>query len=400
MSPQATARTGRVPGMNRPMPRPTDRSTATRAVIQAGLALGFGLVGVSRAKPSRYADHIRHWLASGQHGEMGYLQKLAPLRLDPATFVPGAVSIISVAHAYPPNAPTPPPTSDPSPTAVPPRGQIARYARGDDYHKVLKKKLQALTEQLRSHWPAEVFRCTTDTAPILEREHAAAAGLGFTGKNTMLIHPRHGSYTLLGCIVTSVDLADAAQLHYPDALVEPRDRCGGCTRCIDACPTQAIAPQGYTLDARRCVSYLTLEHRSTIDPALHAGIGDWIAGCDICQEVCPFNEAAKRRPLPIALRYRPRLHTLDLHDVLEWSADDRAKTFQGSALKRMTLDMVRRNALIALSNVKDQAQQFGVRRRVQHLAQHDPSDLVRETAGQILTRWASLDGDISQDHTA
>ena len=333
---------------------------------------GFALAGIAPAEPSSYIDAVRDWVDEGKHGTMGYLAEHLNVRLDPGRLLEGAKSVICVADIY-----VGPTISDESQTLDPrpqTRGKIARYARGDDYHKVIKKRLHALADTLAERFPGESFRTTVDTAPALEREHAARAGLGWQARNTMMIHPRHGSYTLLGLIVTTLYVegprdqgprgrdekqSSSTSSHLaprplgPSAPAPPTDHCGHCTRCIDACPTDAIAAEGYSIDASRCVSYLTIEHRGVIDAEFHVGMGDWIAGCDICQEVCPYNAIAARHPLPVLDRYTPRpalAGGLDLIDVLHWTAEDRAAAVQGSALKRIKLNMFRRNALIAAGN--------------------------------------------------
>ncbi|MFA9477402.1 tRNA epoxyqueuosine(34) reductase QueG [Phycisphaerales bacterium AB-hyl4] len=382
------------------------RNEAARRVRELADELGFALCGIAPAAASDHADFVRQWLADDKHGEMHYLATNLDLRLDPRELLTGARSVIVVADVYPPGVyDSPTDTQQPQP----PVGRVARYAWGDDYHKTIKQRLHRLADALRERHPAAVFRATVDTAPLLEREHAARAGLGWIGKHTLTLHPRLGSYLLLGAIVTTLDLADAAEEDYPGHTLPPTDHCGTCTRCIDACPTQCIADpahhQGHrTLDATRCISYLTLEHRSLIDTSLHASMNDWLAGCDVCQQVCPYNQPIETRPppapeirnvksdiaLPIHPRYTPRAELtlgLNLLDVLNWTADDRQRVFQGSALKRMKLEMVKRNALIAAGNALMQNDDPPLRQRIHELA-HDADEhtLVRDTARQIVAR--------------
>ncbi|MEX0887598.1 MAG: QueG-associated DUF1730 domain-containing protein, partial [Phycisphaeraceae bacterium] len=324
------------------------------------------------------------------------------------------------------------------------RGRFARYGWGDDYHKVMKKRLHALADALRQRWPEAVCKCTVDTAPILEREHAARAGLGWVGKHTLLIHPRLGSYMLLGAIVTTLEIEPTRRVRCADLpesdtaaytaspgadgagagaeasrsaqrtlrTLPPlpgADHCGTCTRCIDACPTQCIENPAETgrrsVDATRCISYLTLEHRGPIEASLHEAMGDWVAGCDVCQEVCPFNVRhegtegkVERRNVPDVMhpRYAPRpalVAGVPLIEMLGWTEEDRRAAFQSSAFKRIKLDMLKRNALIAAGNAlrerEDAAlrerEDAALRERVAALAADEgEAELVRETARQVL----------------
>ncbi len=323
-------------------PENQPRELAHRAV---GLCLdeGFALAGVCDASPSARGDALRAWLAAGMHGSMAWLAKHTDLRTDPARLLDGARSIVMVADLYASRADTGGGPSEPG--GGPGRGRVARYARGDDYHKTMKKRLHRVCDALRAEHPGAGFRAFVDTAPVPERELAARAGLGWIGKHTLLIHPRLGSWLLLGGFLTTLELEPAAR-------AEP-DHCGSCTRCIDACPTGAITP--YRVDARRCVSYLTIERREPIDPALHKGIGDWIFGCDICQEVCPHNtpRPGEDRFPPVGAHHNNRPGSFDLLDVLGWDADARATALRGTAMKRATLAMWKRNASIVMKNHPD-----------------------------------------------
>lgn len=239
-------------------------------------------------------------------------------------------------------------------------GRIARYAQGKNYHDVMKRRLHRLADQLRIDYPGSEFRTCVDTAPVNERELASLAGLGWQAKNTLILNPKLGSYMLLGVVATTLDLAATASsrdqsLSHRPAFAVP-DSCGTCTRCIDACPTRAITP--YSVDARRCVSYLTIEHRGVIDPQFHAGMGRWLFGCDVCQEVCPHNSprsssagAAMGIEAPIHVAYAARHTSFDLLEVLNWTEQQRRGAFTNSPMKRATLAMMKRNALIALGNV-------------------------------------------------
>ena len=312
--------------------------------------LGFALCGITEARPSDHTEHVRQWLAAGKHGEMAYLANRLDVRLDPSKLLGGARSVICVADRLPDPSPQ---TDDDSR-----QGRIARYAQVTDYHKVLRKRLHHLTDTLRDRWPNEQYRVCVDTAPILEREHTARAGLGWMGKHTLVISRRLGSHLLLGEIVTTLPLA-------PDA--SETDHCGTCTRCIDACPTDCITP--YSVDAARCISYLTIEHRSPIDPRFFEPIGDWLFGCDICQEVCPFNRPSTPAEAPEGYALRPA--SLDVLDVLNWTDADRQAAFVKSAMKRAKLDMMKRNALIVAGNRLRQADDAELRRRIEQQKRED-----------------------------
>jgi epoxyqueuosine reductase len=344
---------------------------AAQPILQRARELGFALAGVTPASPTDHDDALQDWLREGKHGEMTWLAEHTDVRTDPRRLVQqeGEVrSLILVADQYASR-------NDPPESASSGAGRIARYARGDDYHRVMKKRLQMLADALRADHPGHIFRCFVDTAPVLEREHAARAGLGWVGKHTLLIHPRLGSYLFLGGIATSLELTPPPQ----QSTIE--DHCGMCTRCIDACPTDAITP--YAVDATRCISYLTIEHRSPIDAQFHAAMGDWVYGCDICQEVCPHNSA---RPDGIDTgrayeAYQPRQASFDLLEVLGWTEEDRREAFRRSAMKRAKLDMMRRNAVVAAGN--DGGKQLFS--SIEEIASDDAEpELVRRTAQDVL----------------
>jgi epoxyqueuosine reductase len=254
---------------------------------------GFLDVGIADARPDvRAAATYSDWIAAGNHGEMTYLERLIPERTTGLDHVlPGAQSIIMFAASY---------YHPDAPITIGPQAQrddagnggetvrVARYALGVDYHYVLKDRLAPLITWLDAARPGHQWRAATDSAPIMERTYAAAAGLGFIGKNGMLITWMQGSFTLLASIVTTAPLE-------PDS---PREgTCGQCTRCLDACPTQAFIRPGL-LDARRCISYLTIEKKTPLLPEEQAATGPWAFGCDICQEVCPYNKAPEPAAMP------------------------------------------------------------------------------------------------------
>jgi epoxyqueuosine reductase len=304
----------------------TGRHASARIKAHAA-SLGFDLVGIAPAEPSHHREYLRQWLDDGKAGTMQWLARRFEQRADPAEYCNGVRSAVCVAMNY--HAPLEP---------VPPdqavhHGRVARYALGDDYHELIKPRLHALADWIRETFPGATTRCSVDTAPVLERELAARAGIGWVGKNTCVVHPKIGSWLLLGEVFTTLDLP-------PDDPII--DRCGSCRRCIDACPTAAITAP-YQLDARRCISYLNIEHQGPIDPALSEKMGDWLVGCDICQEVCPFNRDAPDTTEP-SLHPRLPTGTLDLREVLTWQPNHPNPTLSGTAIKRIKLPVLQRNA--------------------------------------------------------
>ena len=320
-------------------------------IKQRARGLGFDLCGIAPADARVRGAYLREWLAAGRHGEMEYLAERVDERADLERYFPGVRSVICVAINYktpdPPSAPPDAPDdarNDASDHAPPgphrAHGKIARYALGEDYHLHLKQRLYALADWLREAWPGTRTRCGTDSVPVMEKDLAARAGVGWMGKNTCIIHPQIGSWLLLGEVLTTLDLP-------PD---EPmKDRCGTCTRCIDACPTAAITGP-YQLDARRCISYLTIERRSDLPDDLKAAVGDWAFGCDICQEVCPWNGDAPWQTDP-AFTSRFAHNGLDVAEVLAADDDALRGLVRRTALKRIKLPQLRRNAAIVQENL-------------------------------------------------
>jgi epoxyqueuosine reductase len=349
------------------------------SIVRLCLEAGFARAGVCEAAPSEHEQAIRQWIGGGRHGEMAWLADRLEERLDPERVVPGVRSIILVADQYASREDEA--SSAPVEQVVGEReGGVARYARGRDYHKVIKKRLHSLADALRAAHPEHAFRAFTDTAPVLEREHAVRAGMGWIGKHTLLIDPDLGSYLLLGGILTTLPISPPATQR------TVADHCGTCTRCLDACPTDAITP--YSVDATRCISYLTIEHRSPIEPSLHEPMGKWLFGCDICQEVCPHN--APRRgdasragaPNPAYEATRP---AFDVLETLRWTEEDRREAFTGSAMKRARLDMMKRNALIVAGNILREREDHDLRARIRSIAEDlSEPDLVRTTAADVL----------------
>jgi len=306
----------------------------TNDLKQRALDDGFDLVGVAATGRAHSATSLDRWLDAGMNGEMAYMADTRNLRSDPGALLPGCRSVVAVAMSYH--------------TDLPPSGSfsvgdgrvwVSRYAWGRDYHRILKKRLVRLGHWLAETQPGAAWRACVDTAPILEREWAARAGLGWIGKNTMLLNRHLGSELFLGILLTDVELA----------VDRPRpEHCGKCTACLDACPTQAF-PESRVLDARRCVGYLTVEHRSDIPDDLQPGMGSMVVGCDICQEVCPWTVRAPAdlHPefAPAPQRYRPcltDLESLDENGYHEWR--------RGSALNRISFEQFRRNLAAAQGN--------------------------------------------------
>jgi len=337
----------------------TDREWIEQQVRRAG----FDLAGIARVPPRGTAanvessDRFAAWIASGRSGEMEWLKRLDSagelVRGDLQRSMPWARSVVVSAINYNPAAPR---SIDP---AAPGDGWIARYAwsgstaglssdspgdagRGSDYHDVLLAKLRKIEQDLHEHFGPDLqTRCYVDTGPIVERDYAQRAGIGWIGKNTCVLNERLGSWLLLGVIITSLDLS-------PDAWALPApDRCGTCTRCIDACPTDALTPR--QMDATRCISYLTIEKKGPIDESLRAPIGRQVFGCDICQDVCPWN---RRAPIASsdALPPRPEL----INPPLEWLASMDGptfnRTFRDSPLERTGRRRLHRNVAIAMGN--------------------------------------------------
>lgn len=304
--------------------------TKSATVKAEALALGFDLVGIAPAQPTHWAQAYRAWIDSGKHGAMSYLASQLEVRFDLRTKFPWARSVICVAMYYYNPEPEAPPADD--------AGRIARYAWGRDYHKVIGNKLDKLEARLIEKFGPHESRSYTDTGPLLERELAALAGLGWIGKNTLLINSRNGSYCVLGEIVTELELVPDT----PDS-----DHCGTCTRCIDACPTHAIEP--YSVDARACISYQTLENRGEIPQELHPAIAaaGFVAGCDICQEVCPHNRRPRETTEP---DFFPRSTHVSLPVIQGWSEQDWDIFTRGKAHRRAKFGMWQRNAAILQSS--------------------------------------------------
>ncbi|MCG8455396.1 MAG: tRNA epoxyqueuosine(34) reductase QueG [Holophagales bacterium] len=296
------------------------------------LEAGFTRAGVARLEPSAQGRHLRRWVERGDHAGMDWIARRLEVREDPSRLLPGARSALCVALQYHPLAGEAEVEGDLWP-------RVARYARGRDYHDLMGKALKALARRIEEAFPGATTRPYVDTGPILERELAARAGLGVQGKNTNLLHRRWGSYFLLAELLTSLELE-------PD---EPlADLCGRCTRCLDHCPTGAL-PEPYRLDSRRCISYWTIEHRGAFPEEVRPLIGEWVFGCDICQEVCPYNY--KARPGDHArLRLPPERRELDLAGLLALDREAYVARFVRSPMKRPKLAGLKRNAAVVMGN--------------------------------------------------
>jgi len=350
------------PAAQPPPGRLTPAALAERAKALA-LEEGFDVAGVARADAPRELAFFASWVAQGYAGQMAYLTDQVERRADLRTAFPWARSVISVAlqydtpHAYSTDAP-------------PERGWIARYAWGDDYHDVMRTRLDRVVERLSTEVGTFRARTYVDTGPIVERAYAAAAGIGAWGKNTCLLHPEHGSWLFLGEAVTDLDLA-------PDT---PRtDMCGSCTACLDACPTGAF-PAPYVLDATRCISYLTIEVKGEIPEQQREGLGRHVFGCDICQDVCPWNRK-RRWKGTAAFEPRPGLLAPDLGTLAALDATAFSARFRRSPIKRARRRGLLRNVAIALGNSGDDS-----RRPVLERLAEDQDPVVREHALWALRR--------------
>jgi epoxyqueuosine reductase len=309
-----------------------------QTIKQWGRDLGFADVGITDTDLSAYEARYFNWIGEHFHGEMGYLERHGTKRTRPAELEPGTVSIISVRLNYLT-------ATDHDPRAQlhdPQQAYISRYALGKDYHKLMRKRLQQLAEKIALEVPGFAYRAFCDSAPVLERPLAQKAGLGFIGKNSLIIHPRAGSWFFLAELYTNLPLpADPAF---------EKQGCGPCTACIDECPTQAIVDNAI-VDARRCISYLTIEHSGAIPEALRSKIGNRIYGCDDCQLVCPWNKFTAASD---ETAFQP-VHALDNVSLLtlwEWCEEDFLTRLQGSPIRRIGYAQWKRNLAVALGNLE------------------------------------------------
>ncbi len=296
-------------------------------------ALKFDAAGIAPLEPNAHADELDRWLAAGHAGTMTYLHRQAEKRKDPARIMPHArVAVVTLTNYYHGSA---------HPGAAP-RGQpsVAQYAWSSDYHDVLGHRLESLAAVIREIAPGATTRCYVDAGPVPERELAQRAGLGWIGKNMMLIHPAIGSFTFIGVVLTDADLA-------PDLPFEA-DRCGTCRRCLDACPTHAFAGPG-DLDARACISYLTIEHRDAFSDAQRRDVGEWVFGCDVCQDVCPWNVSFARATTDPGFAVRADVARPDLHALVEMDDAEFARRYGDTPFARPGPAGMRRNAAAVLA---------------------------------------------------
>lgn len=345
--------------------------TLASAIKDEAKRLGFCLVGITTPDPPDHIDVLENWLAKGHHAGMAYMSadRARQRRSDPRLILPECQAIIVLAANYLPNTTTPEQRNQPF--------QIATYALGDDYHYVLPERMERLVGFIQDQTGREIrYRIYTDTGPILERELAQRAGLGWIGKNTCLIHPQLGSHFLLAEILVDIPLP------VDDAF--PHDRCGTCTRCIEACPTRCILPDR-TIDSRKCISYWTIEAKDAIPIDIRPEISNWLFGCDICQQVCPYNNAFARPTNDSAFQIRPSLENLELEHFLRLPPQDWKKLFQGSPLIRPRRRGLMRNAAVVAGNT----QATNLVPQLTHLLQQDPEALVRSHAAWALGRIGS-----------
>jgi epoxyqueuosine reductase len=336
----------------------TDLKTA---LVAEARALGFDVCRVASAEKPQHAAEFRQWLGEEKHGDMAWLERNADRRTDPNLVLPGARSVIVLGMNYWQRDATPHSTLR---TPHSPPGRIARYAWGDDYHDIIEPRLWQLDSWLQAHGGAQ--RQYVDTGPMLERDFAARAGAGWQGKSTMLIHPKLGTWLFLATILTTLELPPDEPSH---------DHCGKCTRCITACPTGAItAPQ--KLDARLCISYLTIENKGPIPEQLRPLLGDRIYGCDDCLDACPWNRFAQEsREARFAAR---EFIGMPLRDFLALDDDAFRKLFRGSPIKRIKRARLLRNVCVALGNTGTAEDLPALERSAQ-----DPDALISEHA-----QWA------------
>jgi epoxyqueuosine reductase len=301
--------------------------TITQSIKEQAFDLGFYHIGIAKAQPMEEEERrLEAWLNQGYHGQMSYMANHFEKRVDPTKLVPGAKSVISLAYNYFT-------TEKQTDFAAP---KFSTYAFGKDYHFVVKEKMQQLFEHIQVLVGSEVNgRFFVDSAPVLERDWARRAGVGWIGKNTLLIHPKKGSFFFLGEIILDLEMVYDAPM---------KDYCGTCRKCIDACPTEAISPKGYVIDGSKCISYLTIELKEAIPTEFKGKMEGWVFGCDICQDVCPWNRFSKRHNEP---EFQPKESFLQM-EADEWfdlTSETFSQLFSKSAVKRTKYAGLKRNIL-------------------------------------------------------
>jgi epoxyqueuosine reductase len=304
------------------------------AIKQRAAALGFAATGITRLEKNPHATELDRWLAAGHAGTMSYLHRQAEQRKDPRKIMPQARSAVVTLTNYFHRA------ADSTPVARG-HGRVAQYAWSSDYHEVLGNRLEQLASAIREVLPGATTRCYVDAGPVPERELAQLAGLGWIGKNMMLIHPEIGSFTFIGVVLTDAELE-------PDLPFEA-DRCGTCRRCLDACPTAAFAgPRD--LDARACISYLTIEHRGEFTDTQRTQVADWLFGCDVCQDVCPWNVSFARATTDSGFAERPAIAAPAADALLVIGDDEFDRRYGDTPFSRPGRSGMRRNAAAVLAN--------------------------------------------------
>ncbi|HWQ39829.1 MAG TPA: tRNA epoxyqueuosine(34) reductase QueG [Burkholderiales bacterium] len=347
--------------------RSVDFARLARRIKAWGRELGFDRVGIAGVDLTRAEARLLEWLARGFHGDMDYMAAHGARRARPAELIPGTARVISARMDY-----LPAPARDPEEVLNDPESAyVARYALGRDYHKVVRARLQKLAERIGREVPGFSARVFADSAPVMEVELAVQAGLGWRGKHTLLLHREAGSWFFLGEIYTNLPLP-------VDAPVS--EHCGRCRRCLEICPTRAIVAP-YQLDARRCISYLTIEHKGSIPEALRPLMGNRIYGCDDCQLVCPWNRFARKAQVP-DFAVRNGLDGASLVELFRWSEEDFERRMAGSAIRRIGFERWLRNLAVALGNAPTSA---AVVAALQSRREH-PSALVREHVAWALSR--------------
>ena len=315
-----------------------DYHTLSQQIKDWGLALGFQQIGISNIDLSEDEVHLLNWLDNGMHGEMHYMQRHGTKRSRPSDLLPGTIRVISARMDYlPPDAEHPKTVlNDPN------LAYVSRYAMGRDYHKLMRSRLQQLADNIKASTGDFGYRAFVDSAPVLEKALARNAGLGWIGKHTNLINPKAGSWFFIGELYTDLPL--------PVDTSFTNNHCGTCQACIDICPTRAIIGP-YKLDARRCISYLTIELRGSIPEEFRSMIGNRIFGCDDCQLVCPWNKFAKNTE-ERDFRTRNGLDSPTLIELFNWTEEEFKERTQGSAIKRIGYECWLRNIAVALGNAK------------------------------------------------